>query len=75
MSMVKRDDRTGIPGVADANVLLRNTDIQSRKREVVILLKPTIIRNDLSWGQDLRDARDRLERFIPVRPAEGTKPQ
>jgi len=75
MSMVKRDDRTGIPGVADANVLLRNTDIQSRKREVVILLKPTIIRNDLSWGQDLRDARDRLERFIPVRPAGGTKPQ
>ncbi len=75
MSIVKRDNRTGIPGVADANVLLRNTDTQSRKREVVILLKPTIIRNDLSWGQDLRDARDRLERFIPARPAEGTKPQ
>ncbi len=75
MSMDKRDNRTGIPGVADANVLLRNSDTQARKREIVILLKPTIIQNDLSWDQDLRDTRDRLERFISVRPAQGAKPQ
>jgi MSHA biogenesis protein MshL len=74
MSMVKRDDRTGIPGVADANVLLRNSDSQSRKREIVILLKPTIIQGDLTWGQDLRDTQQRLERFIP-RPAPEAKPQ
>ena len=75
MSVDVRDGRTGIPGAADANVLLRNSDRQSRKREVVILLKPTIIQNDLSWGQDLRDTRDRLERFIPARPAQGAKPR
>jgi MSHA biogenesis protein MshL len=56
-------------------VLLRNSDRQSRKREIVILLKPTIIQNDLSWGQDLRDTRERLERFIPARPAQGAKPR
>ena len=75
MSVDVRDGRTGIPGAADANVLLRNSDRQSRKREIVILLKPTIIQNDLSWGQDLRDTRERLERFIPARPAQGAKPQ
>ena len=70
MSMDVRDGRTGIPGAADANVLLRNSDRQARKREIVVLLKPTIIHNDLSWGQDLRDSRERLERFIPTRPAQ-----
>lgn len=70
MSMDVRDGRTGIPGVADSNVLLRNSDRQARKREIVILLKPTIIQNDASWGQDLRDTRERLERFIPARPAQ-----
>ena len=70
MSMDVRDGRTGIPGAADANVLLRNSDRQARKREIVVLLKPTIIHNDLSWGQDLRDSRERLERFIPARPAQ-----
>jgi MSHA biogenesis protein MshL len=75
MSVDVRDGRTGIPGAADANVLLRNSDRQTRKREIVILLKPTIIQNDSSWGQDLRDTRERLERFIPERPARGAKPQ
>lgn len=75
MSMDVRDGRTGIPGAADANVLLRNSDRQARKREIVILLKTTVIRNDESWGQDLRDTRERLERFIPERPAQGSNPQ
>jgi MSHA biogenesis protein MshL len=72
MSVDVRDGRTGIPGVADSNVLLRNSDRQARKREIVILLKPTIIQNDASWGQDLRETRERLERFIPQRPARET---
>jgi MSHA biogenesis protein MshL len=75
MSVDVRDGRTGIPGVADSNVLLRNSDRQSRKREIVILLKPTIIQNDASWGRDLRETRDRLEQFIPVRPGRDAAPQ
>lgn len=75
MSVDVRDGRTGIPGAADWNVLLRNSDRQARKREIVILLKTTIIRNDQSWGQDLRETRDRLERVFPARPAQGAKPQ
>jgi MSHA biogenesis protein MshL len=75
MSVDVRDGRTGIPGVADSNVLLRNSDRQSHKREIVILLKPTIIQNDASWGKDLRETRDRLERFIPQRPAQEASPR
>jgi len=75
MSLDVRDGRTGIPGVADENVLLRNSDRQARKREIVILLKTTIIQNDASWGQDLRDTRERLERFIPQRPAQEANPR
>lgn len=75
MSVDVRDGRTGIPGVADSNVLLRNSDRQARKREIVILLKPTIIQNDASWGQDLRETRERLERFIPQRPAQEASPR
>jgi MSHA biogenesis protein MshL len=73
MFMALRDNRTGIPGVADANVLLRNTDRAKTKREIVILLKPTVIQNDLSWAEDMRDMRQRYERMIP--PAKEEKPQ
>jgi MSHA biogenesis protein MshL len=73
MFLALRDNRTGIPGVADANVLLRNTDRAKAKREIVILLKTTVIQNDLSWAQDMRDLRERYERMIP--PAPEAKPQ
>ena len=75
MSMGRSDSRTGIPGVADANPLLRNTNNQLRKREIVILLKPTIIQGESSWSQDLRDTQRRLESFIPLRPAPEARPQ
>lgn len=75
MSVDVRDARTGIPGVADSNVLLRNSDRRATKREIVILLKTTIIRNDASWGQDLHETRERLERFIPQRPAQEAGPR
>ena len=73
MFMALRDNRTGIPGVADANVLLRNTDRAKAKREIVILLKPTVIQNDLTWAEDMRDLRQRYERMIP--PASEARPQ
>ncbi len=75
MSMGRSDSRTGIPGAADANPLLRNTNNQLRKREIVILLEPTIIQSDSTWSQDMRDLQQRLESFIPVKPASETKPK
>jgi len=59
----RRDNRSGIPGVSEGGLgnLLRNTDRSFRKKELVILLKPTIIESDRDWEQDLRDRRRRLE--------------
>jgi MSHA biogenesis protein MshL len=65
MSVDVRDQRGGIPGVSDDGPgrLLRNTDRSSRKRELVILLKPTIIQSDREWEADVREMRERVERL------------
>ncbi|HYD55476.1 MAG TPA: secretin N-terminal domain-containing protein [Burkholderiales bacterium] len=63
MSVDVRDNRGGIPGVDAA--LLRNTDRQTRKRELVILLKPTVLQDDRAWEQDLKDTEQRLRNMYP----------
>ena len=60
MSVDVRDQRGGIPGLADDSVL-RNTNRTARKRELVILLKPTLIVADRNWEQDIEQTRGRLE--------------
>jgi MSHA biogenesis protein MshL len=71
MSLDVRDSRGGIPGVSDEGFgsLLRNTSKTTRKRELVILLKPTLIQSDRQWEQDLGETRGRLESFYPRRDA------
>jgi MSHA biogenesis protein MshL len=64
MSVDVRDFRGGIPGVPEAGVagaLLRNAQRTSTKKEVVILLKPTVIQSDRDWEQDLKETRNRLD--------------
>jgi MSHA biogenesis protein MshL len=64
MSVDVRDERSGIPGVSDSGILgalLRNTNRTSRKRELVILLKPTLIQSDRNWEQDLGESRSRFD--------------
>jgi len=63
MSVDTRDNRGGIPGLDIA--ILRNTDRQFVKRELVILLKPTVLQDDRPWEQDLRDTEERLRNFYP----------
>jgi MSHA biogenesis protein MshL len=65
MSVDVRDARGGIPGVPDSGLgsLLRNTNKSTRKRELVVLLKPTLIQSDRQWEQDLAETRERLQTF------------
>ena len=65
MSVDVRDQRGGIPGVADEGLgrLLRNTVQTKRKRELVILLKPTLIQSDRNWEQDLNETRQRFDKM------------
>jgi MSHA biogenesis protein MshL len=60
MSVDIRDNRNGLPGMSDDN-LLRNTQRSRVKKELVILLKPTIIESELDWQRDVRETRQRME--------------
>ena len=65
MSLDVRDQRGGIPGVSDEGPgrILRNTDRTTVKKELVILLKPTLIVADRNWEQDIEQTRGRFESF------------
>ena len=65
MSVDTRDNRGGIPGVDIP--FLRNTDRQLVKKELVILLKTTVLQDDRSGEQDLRDSEERLREFYAPR--------
>lgn len=68
MRQETRSDRTQIPGAGDVPALgnlFRNTSQAMRKRELVILLKPTIIHNASSWSQDILDAQGRIQGMAP----------
>jgi MSHA biogenesis protein MshL len=71
MSTSVSDNRGGIPGVNIA--LFRNTDRQRQKRELVILLKPTLLSDDRDWEQDLRDTQNRMRNMYPRTSAEGER--
>jgi MSHA biogenesis protein MshL len=68
MSVSLQDNRGGIPGLDIA--LFRNTDRRREKRELVILLKPTVLGDSSDWEQDLRETQERMRRMYP-RTAEG----
>ncbi len=71
MSVDVRDNRGGIPGASDSAALLRNTNKQLVKRELVILLKPTVVRDDRNWADEIRDSRERLQNLYPPQGAGG----
>jgi MSHA biogenesis protein MshL len=56
--------KSGLPVAGDIPVagnLFKNTNRQASKSELVILIKPTIIRTEDSWKQDLQETRDRIQ--------------
>lgn len=66
MSVDVRDNRGGIPGI-DLPIL-RNTDRQTSKRELVILIKATVLADDEAWQDDLRKTEQRLKDLYPSTP-------
>jgi len=63
MKLDLRDSRGGLPGTGDGPVgnFFRNANTQLVKKEMVILLKPTIIQGDRSWDDDIEQSRGRFE--------------
>jgi len=64
MKVELNNGRSGIPGLADAPLIggaFRNSSTDTIKRELVILIKPTIIESDKNWEQDIQDSRSRIQ--------------
>ncbi|HYR06006.1 MAG TPA: pilus (MSHA type) biogenesis protein MshL [Gallionella sp.] len=54
------DDRSGLPGLSKTSPLFGQTSQRSEKRELVILLRPTVVDSDKGWSQDITQSRDRF---------------
>ena len=61
-------NRDQIPGAGDVPILgnfVKNTNQVTEKRELVILLKPTVIQNEATWAQDVLESQKRLQSMAP----------
>ena len=72
MKQEQSSDANGLPGTTASpfGVLFGARNSYLRKRELVILIKPTIIRNDSSWRDDLVETQNRLRQLDPRRPGQ-----
>ena len=73
MRQATTSDRSQVPGAGDIPVLgalFRNTGQVIQKRELVVLIKPTIVEGANSWNEDLLDSGKRIEALDPRRPSE-----
>jgi len=67
-------NKSGIPGLQDIpgiGALFRSTQRTTVKKELVILLKPTVIHSDKDWEQDIQQTRDRLQGYGQAQDAVG----
>ena len=66
-------DSSGLPGAQDVpllGALFRNKARVNQKRELVVLIKPTIVdgNNQGAWGQDIVESNKRIEMLDPRQP-------
>ncbi|MDP1610061.1 MAG: secretin N-terminal domain-containing protein [Sulfuritalea sp.] len=62
MRQEQSSDRSQLPGATGAAAtLLGQRGSTLRKRELVILIKPTLIQNDDNWTGDLREVQGRIQ--------------
>lgn len=78
MSQEQARDNNGLPGLSSApgiGALFGQRGSALRKRELVVLIKPTIIQNEQSWKQDLLDTAGRIEQLDPRKRLPRPEPQ
>jgi MSHA biogenesis protein MshL len=66
MKVESRDYGSKVPGAGDvpvARILFKNSSLSRVKSELVILLKPTIIRNSGDWVDNAKDAMQRIDQM------------
>jgi MSHA biogenesis protein MshL len=66
MKLDVANDRSGIPVLQDlpgVGGLFGNTTRTRTKRELVILLKPTVIKSERDWEENIQQTNDRMQNF------------
>ena len=66
MQQSMNDDRSGVPVAGDVPIigaLFHQTNRGSQKRELVILLKTTVVRGNSDWTQDVIESRQRIRQL------------
>jgi MSHA biogenesis protein MshL len=61
-------DRSQVPGagnVPGVGALFRSTSQTTQKRELVILLKPTVVEGSNNWAQDVLESQQRIQNLDP----------
>ncbi|SNS82467.1 MSHA biogenesis protein MshL [Noviherbaspirillum humi] len=68
MRQATTNDRSQIPGAGDApgiGGLFRSTSRVNQKRELVILIKPTIVDSNTNWAGDILESQRRMQTLDP----------
>jgi MSHA biogenesis protein MshL len=66
MKEIKARNRRQVPGLGDVpgvGAAFGNSQRATEKSELVILVKPTIIKSAADWQKDILDTRDRIETY------------
>ncbi len=61
-------DKSEVPGASDVpllGALFRNTDQTTAKSELVILIKPTIVKDGVEWEQNILDSQRHVQELDP----------
>ncbi|MDO8813147.1 MAG: secretin N-terminal domain-containing protein [Gallionella sp.] len=56
------DDQSGLPGLP--KMVFGQTKKRTEKRELIILLKPTVVDSDKDWSEDITQSRDRFNGLL-----------
>ena len=70
MQLQSNGSKSGLPGSTNIPVLsnlLGNQQQTGSKREIVVLIKPTIIRSAEDWREQARESRDRIDELGTAR--------
>ncbi|NRR31876.1 pilus (MSHA type) biogenesis protein MshL [Oxalobacteraceae bacterium] len=73
MRQATTTERSQVPGAGDIPVLgalFRNTNDVLQKRELVVLIKPTIVEASADWNENLLEAGKHVRDLDPRRPME-----
>jgi MSHA biogenesis protein MshL len=69
MRQATTSDNSQVPGAGDVPILgglFRSTNKLTQKRELVILIKPTVVQDSTAWDKDVQESQRRMQSLDPA---------